>query len=64
MKKLIPALRSKGVKIGIATSVVNPFLEQAKIYPSREGSYYKLSPDQIKWLKMFKDQEQPEPSIH
>ena len=53
MWKLIPELKERGVKIGIATSVRKQSWESAMIYPVQRNSQLILHKKQMKQLSMF-----------
>jgi len=53
MGKLIPELKERGVKIGIATSVRKPSWESAMIYPVQWNSELVLHKKQMKQISMF-----------
>ena len=53
MWRLIPELKERGVKIGIATSVRKQSWESAMIYPVQRNSDLVLHQKQIKQLSMF-----------
>lgn len=50
---LIDNLRSRGVKIGIATSVVTTQWELAEIFPNQTNHFLELSPEQRSLLSLF-----------
>ncbi len=51
---LVERLRQRGVKLGVATSVVSAEWEAARIYPSLETAPLNITEDQERVLKLFK----------
>ncbi len=51
--KLMPALRDRGVRLGIATSVAKQFWDEAEIYPSQRNQEVTLSDEQRGLLGLF-----------
>ena len=52
-QKLMVQLRERGVKIGIATSLINEQWDQAEIYPNQVNTELLLSEDQRNILQLF-----------
>ena len=50
---LVGALRARGLKVGIATSVARPHWDQAEIYPVPRNNMLTLSAGQRQALKLF-----------
>jgi len=55
MRKLISKLKKRKVKIGIATSVAQPYWTEAEIYPRKTNKTLELTKEQIRLLKLFSD---------
>ena len=53
---ILSALRQRGVKIGIASSVKREYWEQAEIYPHQRLQSLVLSPEQRRQLSLFGSQ--------
>lgn len=53
--ELLPALRARGLKIGVATSVAKAFWDAAEIYPEPRNSRLVMTPEQHSLLKLFGD---------
>lgn len=51
--RLVAALKPRGCKIGIATSVAQEFWRAARIYPPRPGAPPVLTPEQVAALRLF-----------
>ena len=51
---LVPALRDRGVKLGIATSVAKQFWDEAEIYPSQTSQRLRLADAQRKMVALFR----------
>ena len=51
--QLISELKARGVKIGIATSVIKQQWRDAQIYPTQNNNMYRLTPEQKSLLKSF-----------
>jgi len=54
-RNLVDALRSSGVKIGIATSVRQQFWMDAEIFPKQRNKTLILSDEQRKQLALFRN---------
>ena len=52
-EKLMEVLRARGVKLGVATSVIKLLWDQAEIYPNQTNSDIELSIEQQDYLRMF-----------
>jgi len=52
-QELLAVLRSRGVKIGVATSVRKEYWEAARIFPAHPGSPLKLTEVQLADLALF-----------
>jgi len=52
--KLTEALRRRGVKLGIATSVAQHLWEAAEIYPEAKNGEYSVTEEQRKLLSLFR----------
>jgi hypothetical protein len=50
---LVSRSRARGVKIGVATSVISAEWERARVFPSSPSSPLVLSPDQDRLLSLF-----------
>jgi hypothetical protein len=50
--ELLTALRQRGVKIGVATSVARSFWDSAEIYPQNDARF-PLDAQQRHWLALF-----------
>lgn len=55
MHKLISKLKKRKVKIGIATSVAQPYWTEAEIYRRKTNKTLELTKEQIRLLKLFSD---------
>ncbi|HIH36405.1 MAG TPA: hypothetical protein HA232_00650 [Methanocellales archaeon] len=53
-QKLINDLKDRGVKIGIATSVISNLWDEAEIYPNQRNRLILLSEEQIQQLERFR----------
>jgi len=53
MKPLLEKLRTRKVKIGIATSVASSYWEEAEIYPRSMSRQLKITEEQAKQLRLF-----------
>ena len=52
-EKLMIKLRKRGVKIGVATSVIQQYWREAEIYPNQWNKQLILSEEQLKLLSLF-----------
>ncbi len=52
-RRLVEMLNTRGVKIGVATSVAASMWEEAQIYPIQRNNKLILSPDQKKQIELF-----------
>jgi len=52
-KELAEALRARGVKIGIATSVAQGLWEAAEVHPDQRSPWLTLSDEQRRMLRLF-----------
>lgn len=52
-RPLVDALRRRGVKIGVATSVAQEYWSQAEVYPTSGGGPLGLTPEQHEALALF-----------
>jgi len=52
-QKLMNELKNRGVKIGIATSVISKLWGEAEIYPNQRNSTIPLSEEQVRQLRLF-----------
>jgi hypothetical protein len=52
-RHLVGTLNTRGVKIGVATSVTASMWEEAQIYPIQRNNKLILSPDQKKQIELF-----------
>ncbi len=52
-QELVAELRNRGVKIGIATSIINEQWDQAEIYPDQANKELRLSEAQRNELRLF-----------
>jgi predicted RNase H-like nuclease len=62
MPPLLEDLRTRGVGIGIATSVRRAFWDAARIYPPKQGSVWPLAAEQIELLELFRSADEPVPA--
>jgi hypothetical protein len=53
-KELVEILKERGIKIGVATSVINALWEAAEIYPRCNNISLTITPKQIEMLSLFK----------
>ena len=53
--KLMPQLRERGIKIGIATSVARRYWDDAEIYPAQSSDSLVLAAEQRAALEMFEE---------
>ena len=53
MKRLMPTLKQRGVKIGVATSVIKEQWNRAEIYPQNRCNTITLDETQRKLLRLF-----------
>ncbi len=53
-QKLRNELDNRGVKIGIATSVISKLWDEAEIYPNQRNSTIPLSEEQVRQLRLFR----------
>jgi hypothetical protein len=53
MTQLLATLTARGVKIGIATSLRKADVAAAQIFPQSDRSPLRLSPDQVRQLRLF-----------
>ena len=53
-RSLIPQLRARGIKIGVATSVARRYWDDAEVYPSQTNDSLVLTAEQRSVLEMFK----------
>ena len=51
---LVEQLRTRGVKIGVATSVRRHLWHDAEIYPSPNNATLRLTPEQISMIELFR----------
>jgi hypothetical protein len=51
---LIKALKEKGVKIGVATSVAKHLWGSEELYPEQANNHLKLTREQIQKIGLFK----------
>jgi len=51
--RLVAALRQRGVKLGVGTSVTRYFWEAAEVYPEAKNSDYYVTKEQRKMLSLF-----------
>lgn len=56
-RELVDTLRSLGVKLGVATSVRQPFWHEAEIYSTQRNSQLVLSKEQRRLLALFQGDE-------
>jgi hypothetical protein len=52
-QRLIDALRLRGIKLGIATSVIRELWDSAEIYPVQRNNLLMLNEEQRKQLALF-----------
>ena len=52
-QKLMSELKNRGVKIGIATSIISKLWDEAEIYPNQRNSTMPLSEEQVRQLRLF-----------
>ena len=50
---LIKALKERGVKIGVATSVAKHLWDEEELYPEQSNNHLKLSKEQIQKISLF-----------
>ena len=55
MKRLVPELERRGVKIGIATSVRNQDWDEAMVYPVQRNMELVLDEEQVGEVALFGD---------
>lgn len=53
-RQLIQNLKARGVKLGVATSVVSDQWDEAKIYPQQNNKQLVLTKDQLEELSLFR----------
>ena len=51
--RLVEALKTRGAKIGVATSVAKQYWEEAEIFPSTNSSQLRLNDEQRTLLEEF-----------
>jgi len=57
MAKLMPKLRERGVRVGIATSVRKGDWEEAMVYPVQRSRELVLSEEQLRMIRLFDVEE-------
>ena len=58
-QQLLSAVRARGVKIGVATSVVRSQWQVAEIYPTQTSRAFLLTPEQRQQLQWFSGADLP-----
>lgn len=51
--RLVENLKSRGIKIGIATSIIKQLWQEAEIYPTQRNNQLILSEEQKRSLALF-----------
>src|SRR5258708_29709360 len=63
-QRLIDALRLRGIKLGIATSIIRKLWNSAEIYPVQRNDVLTLNDEQRKQLALFSIQRFPKSLSH